>query len=283
MSHLNSDKVTIHLWIGNNFSSDEEYKNYFHQFEGIQKDYLNLKPSCPFCADIGNIAYMTENLIMLEKFSSPKDIDFVINKVEVNENEKKNIIEKCNELGIKSANAVFWYVNNDPILELEVKEPYKENYNGLKYIGEFEADSKYPIIEQDDLTKNWHLWIGTNTMPTREYNKYFKLDYKHDIDSPKYIICDFCKDTGNDWYDEDFIGYPKPLKKSVKIDKLIDEFVTSDLDCIQQIETKCHQLGIEQANAVVWYIADDELSEFNIQKPLKENYNGLKYIGIFRF
>lgn len=283
MNNLNSNKVTIHLWIGNNFSSDEEYKNYFRQFEGIQKDPLNPKPRCQFCADTGNIAYMTENLIMLDKFSSTKDMNFIINKVEVNENERKKITEKCNELGIKSANAVFWYVNNDPMLELEIKKPYKENYNGLKYIGEFKADSKYPILEQNDLTKNWHIWIGTSFMPTKEYNKYFKLDYKHDIDSPKYVICGFCKDTGNDWYDEDFIGYPKPLKEKVKIDKLIDKFVTSDLDCIQQIETKCHQLGIEQANAVVWYIADTELSEFNIQKPLKENYNGLKYIGIFRF
>ncbi|OCL15684.1 immunity 22 family protein [Gilliamella sp. wkB171] len=94
MSHLNSDKVTIHLWIGNNFSSDEEYKNYFRQFEGIQKDPLNPKPRCLFCADTGNIAYMTENLIILEKFSSPENMDFVINKVEVNENEKKKIIQK---------------------------------------------------------------------------------------------------------------------------------------------------------------------------------------------
>ena len=38
-------------------------------------------------------------------------------------------------------------------------------------------------------------------------------------------------------------------------------------------------MGITKANALVWYKA----SEAVLKKPYKENYNGLKYIGIFKF
>jgi hypothetical protein len=278
MSKIDLNKVTILLWIGNNFSSDEEYQQYFHQFEGIQKDLLNPKPRCLFCADVGHIAYIREKLIMPNRFSSPQDINLIIDKIEVNESEKKKIYEQCIKSGITTANAVFWYINNNRSLNLDVKKPYKENYNGLKYIGEFNADTKYPS-ETKDTSSDQYLWIGTNFMPVEEYNKYFELDYTEELDSPEYKVCPFCKDIGDDWYDEDFIGYPKPLQKEIDVGELIDELISPDADCRQEIIEKCHQLGITKANALVWYKA----SEVELQKPYKENYNQLKYIGVFKF
>ncbi|PIT10459.1 hypothetical protein BGI30_05260 [Snodgrassella alvi] len=116
-------------------------------------------------------------------------------------------------------------------------------------------------------------------MPVEEYNKYFELDYTEELDSPEYKVCPFCKDIGDNWYDEDFIGYPKPLQKEIDVGELIDELISPDADCRQEIIEKCHQLGITKANALVWYKA----SEVELQKPYKENYNQLKYIGVFKF
>jgi hypothetical protein len=282
MNKIDLNKVTIQLWIGNNFSSDEEYQHYFHQNFEIPASFFDNKPSCLFCADLDEPCYIEKSMVIPDRFSSPQDINLIIDTIEVNESEKKKIYEQCIKLGITTANAVFWYINNDVSLNLEVQKPYKENYNGLKYIGEFNADTKYPL-EVYDPTDDYYLWVGTNTMPVEEYNKYFELDFTEELGSPEYKICGFCKDTGNNWYDEDFIGYPEPLKNDVEIDKLIDELVTDDSECIQKIKAKCHQLGITKANAVIWYIANNELSEFKVKKPYKESYNGLKYIGIFHF
>ncbi|PIT40773.1 hypothetical protein BHC54_02320 [Snodgrassella alvi] len=115
-------------------------------------------------------------------------------------------------------------------------------------------------------------------MPIEKYNKYFELDYStEDLDDPDYKVCDFCKDISDNWYDEDFIAYPEPLKKEVDIGKLIDKLISPELDCRQKIINRCHSLGITKANALFWYKA----SELTLKKPYKENYNGLKYIGIF--
>ena len=279
MSKIDVDKVTILLWIGNNFSSEKKYKQYFEQNENIPiNDFLT--PSCLFCADIGDVVYMSEKLIMPDRFSTPQDINSIIDKIEVNENEKKKIYEQCIKLGITTANSVFWYINNDPMLNLEVKKPYKENYNGLKYIGEFSAETKYQSQFNKDLSSDQYLWIGSNFMPVEKYEEYFELDYTtEELDSPEYKICGFCKDIGTNWYDEDFIGYPEPLKKEIDVGELIDKLISQGIDCRQKIIDQCHKMGITKANVLVWYKA----SETVLKKPYKKNYNGLKYIGIFKF
>ncbi|MCO6519409.1 immunity 22 family protein [Snodgrassella sp.] len=283
MNKIDLNKVTIQLWIGNNFLSDEEYQHYFHQIFEIPASFFDNKPSCLFCADLGEPCYIEKSMVIPDRFSSPQDINLIIDKIEVNEGEKKNIYERCIKLGITTANTVFWYINNDLSLNLDVQKPYKENYNGLKYIGEFNADTKYPFNAFDP-TSDSHLWIGTNHMPVDEFNQYFELDFTEEFGSPEYKICGFCKDTGNEWYDEDFIGYPEPLKEEVDIATLVDQLITSDLDCKNQIVQACNKLGITKANAVIWYTAESEYdSEFKLQKPYKDSYNGLKYIGVFKF
>jgi hypothetical protein len=39
----------------------------------------------------------------------------------------------------------------------------------------------------------------------------------------------------------------------------------------------CSNLEIKKANAIFWY----QNAKLEISKPHKENYNGLKYIGVF--
>ena len=277
MNKVDVNKVTIQLWIGNNFLEEEEYQQYFEEPEELPMDFKT--PSCLFCADIGELVYMPEKLVIPHRSSSSQEIEYIIDNIRVNENEKKRIHQKCIEFGILKANAVFWYINNHFSFNLEVQKPYKDNYNGLKYIGEFNADEVYPS-EIEDLSSDQYLWIGTNFMPIEKYNKYFELDYStEDLDDPDYKVCDFCKDIGDNWYDEDFLAYPEPLKKEVDIGKLIDKLIFSKLNCKQEIINRCHSLGITKANALFFYKA----SELTLKKPYKENYNGLKYIGIFKF
>lgn len=123
-----------------------------------------------------------------------------------------------------------------------------------------------------------HLWIGSNFSTDEQYMQYFEIDYSTggDFEDPSYKPCGFCKDIGVDWYDEDFIGIIDRKPKDVELDELL---VDAAVDESQKplIKKKCSDLGIKKANAILWY-QDEELV---LKKPLKENYNGLKYIGIF--
>lgn len=124
-----------------------------------------------------------------------------------------------------------------------------------------------------------HLWIGTNFAPEEEYNAYFELDYstEGDFESPKYRVCQFCKDIGELWYDEDFIGIIPRLDEEVELDELLVEAAVVDTE-LKKIKKVCLSLGIKKANAIFWY-ADGDVT---VPKPYKDSYNGLKYIGLFK-
>jgi hypothetical protein len=51
--------------------------------------------------------------------------------VVIDRDEINSAVKECTKLGIVTANAVFYLTDSDVI----IKKPYKENYNGLKYIG----------------------------------------------------------------------------------------------------------------------------------------------------
>ncbi len=123
-----------------------------------------------------------------------------------------------------------------------------------------------------------HLWIGTTHQPEAKYQRYFEIDYstEGDLDDPNYKICGFCRDIGEVWYDEDFIGIIPRSETEVSIDEILTE-AAIDVADYDDIKSICNALGIEKANAIFWY-ADASLT---ISEPYKENYNGLKYIGLF--
>lgn len=123
-----------------------------------------------------------------------------------------------------------------------------------------------------------HLWVGTNFKPEDEYLKYFELDYSvdGDFDDPSYKLCKFCQDIGTKWYDEDFIGIIPRKGHEVDLDEILEEAAV-DVSEKANVVSLCLKLGVSKANSIFWY-ADSELV---LKKPIKDNYNGLKYIGLF--
>lgn len=119
-----------------------------------------------------------------------------------------------------------------------------------------------------------HVWIGNSDIPEKEYQEYFELDDEHDLDDPNYRVCQFCKDIGDTWYDIDFIGIIPRFKTPVSLDDLLEEAGIEEVD---KAKKRCKELGITVGNAIFWY-ADGDLK---LSKPLKETYNGLKYIGMY--
>lgn len=126
---------------------------------------------------------------------------------------------------------------------------------------------------------NLHVWIGTNFAPDDEYMQYFELDYsvESDFDDPNYKVCGFCKDIGVLWYDEDFIGIIPRASVEVSLDEILIES-SVDQDELPLLKKRCAELGITKANAIFWY-QDADLA---IEEPIKDHYNGLKYIGMFK-
>jgi len=73
-----------------------------------------------------------------------------------------------------------------------------------------------------------HLWIGTSNRTKEEYQQYFELDYsaEGDFKTPNYKLCQFCKDIGKQWYDEDFIGIIPRFDDEISIDEILEHSST---------------------------------------------------------
>ncbi|MQG94610.1 hypothetical protein F6X59_18120 [Pseudomonas sp. MN1F] len=123
-----------------------------------------------------------------------------------------------------------------------------------------------------------HLWLGVNFSEEEEYLKYFEIDYSGDyeVDDPQYPVCQFCTDVGERWYDEDFIGIIPRKPTLVDIDAMLGDSAI-DRSEWNRVKAICLSLGIVKMNAMFWY-SDGSLV---IPTPLKEHYNGLRYVGLF--
>lgn len=130
-----------------------------------------------------------------------------------------------------------------------------------------------------DEAKAIHIWVGSNFSKEEEYMSYFELDYsiEGDFDDPSYKLCGFCKDIGIVWYDEDFIGIIPRREQEVSLDDILAEAAIDD-DELPVAKARCDALGIKKANAIFWY----QDADLVLKKPIKDSYNGLKYIGVFK-
>lgn len=275
------NRVNIQLWIGNSFSTEEEYKRYFLQHDDSEDIFA---PSCEFCRDIDECAYVDENLVLATRLLEPQSLDNIVNLIKVNQSEKNKILLKCADLGLQKANAFFWYINDNLDYPIEINPPYLDSYNELKYIGCFLADEEYENKTSMIETTDNHLWIGSSSQSTKKYNEYFIQDESIDaLESENYIPCQFCKDVGIDWYNEDFIGYPKPRKNEIPVEELISEAIGISEEYMLPIIEKCKELNLITANALFWYQASDLSYLENLSKPYKDSYNQLRYIGKFKF
>lgn len=124
-----------------------------------------------------------------------------------------------------------------------------------------------------------HLWIGKTDKEEDEYLKYFELDYstEGDFDDPEYEVCQFCKDIGEKWYDEDFIGIIPLFNNELSIKEILKQVPIANEE-IKNVVSKAEGLGVLSGNAV-FYLTD---SEVELPKPYKSNYNDLRYIGKFK-
>lgn len=128
-----------------------------------------------------------------------------------------------------------------------------------------------------DFDNRVHLWVGTNLESDEKYLEYFELDPRDiDIDDPEYRVCEFCKDIGEVWYDQDFIGIIPRSETEIDLDEILLEAAV-DEDEKDKVKKICIENGITKANAIFWY----QDPEIEIPRPYKADYNGLKYIGMF--
>ncbi|CRL65558.1 immunity 22 family protein [Proteus vulgaris] len=127
----------VHLWIGSNFSSEEEYMHYFEldysEEEGIDSPNYRV---CGFCKDLGIMWYDEDFIGVIPRFDNDVMLDEILVDAAVDESEISFIKARCEVLGIKRANAIFWY--QDP--ELVIKESDNQTYNNLYYIGQYKGD-----------------------------------------------------------------------------------------------------------------------------------------------
>lgn len=121
-----------------------------------------------------------------------------------------------------------------------------------------------------------HVWLGTSFAPDAEYLSYFELDYSVEFGEPGYKVCEFCKDVGISWYDEDFIGIIPRSAHELSLDEILQESCVAPEE-LPRLKAACAALGITRANAIFWY-SDGGVT---LSKPLKPHYNGLSYIGLF--
>jgi len=125
----------VHLWIGTNFD-----KNYYDYFEiDYSTDGELAHPDyklCGFCKDTGTLWYDEDFIGILPPFSEGFSLDEILSQSAVNPDEYELVKSICAQLGIVSANALFWYQENDA----EVNIDKNKLYNGLHYIGLFEGD-----------------------------------------------------------------------------------------------------------------------------------------------
>jgi len=116
----------IHIWIGKTSKSEEDYESYFDQEEEVSQ----------FATDIGLDSEYDEDFIgIIPLLTEEKPVSFVLKEETPIHPSEINFVEnKCRELGIESANAVFYLTDSSVVInESNLK------YNDLYYIGIFDS------------------------------------------------------------------------------------------------------------------------------------------------
>lgn len=125
----------VHLWVGTNFEAESDYQKYFELDYSAELDEPTYKV-CGFCKDIGIRWYDEDFIGIIPRSEQEIALDDLLKNSTLDPSELENVKAECANLGITKANAMFWYSDGG----VDVSQPYKSNYNGLKYIGLFEGD-----------------------------------------------------------------------------------------------------------------------------------------------
>jgi hypothetical protein len=118
----------IHVWIGMSSKNREEFSQYFAINPADRDAGIG---ASQFDKDI-HIKWYDDDLIGVY-YSETTDLEAALDELPTSPESLAAISDKCQELGITEANALFYYEDAD----LVIAEPDKK-YNELTYIGVFD-------------------------------------------------------------------------------------------------------------------------------------------------
>lgn len=94
-------KNKVNLWIGNNFSSEDDYIRYFELDYSTDGDIDDPDYKiCGFCKELGIKWYDEDFIGIIPRENKEVSIDDFLEAVAVDEGEKENVKTKCNASGI---------------------------------------------------------------------------------------------------------------------------------------------------------------------------------------
>ena len=118
----------IHVWAGITSQNKHDFTRYFEINHADRDTGIG---ASQFDKDI-HIKWYDDDLIGVY-YSSETELDTALDELPTSQNSLTSIREKCLELGVTEANALFYYED----AELSITEPNKK-YNELTYIGVFD-------------------------------------------------------------------------------------------------------------------------------------------------
>jgi len=132
-----------HVWIGTTALEEDEYRSYFRLDSPGQGDYDDPnRKRCGFCLDLGIDRYDEDFICIAPLLAAEEDAESLLKKTPIRYEEICRARQRCTELGIEKANAVFCYSvpkDDDPyLLVIDIDPRPDKVYNGLTYLGAFE-------------------------------------------------------------------------------------------------------------------------------------------------
>lgn len=132
----------LHFWVGTTAMSDEDFAAYFepaagywsHEVEDIEASDTDVT-GCGFCIDMGMRFLHDEDLMLVIRLDAPVAVsELVAMSTLESDDAVRAVVAACAAQGICTANAMFVYA--DPT---QAVVDAKKRYNGLPYVGLFEA------------------------------------------------------------------------------------------------------------------------------------------------
>jgi hypothetical protein len=117
-----------------------------------------------------------------------------------------------------------------------------------------------------------HIWVGLSRLSQADFYRYFEINPVEREAGRG--ASQFDKETGQLWYDDDWIGTYFDEQQD-DLNTALDELPVSE-ELLTAVAARCAELGIVKANALFYY-QDEDLTIPDPARP----YNGLTYLGAF--
>ena len=121
----------IKIWIGTVPLDEESYLKYFeldYKSDGLDDPRYKV---CGFCKDIGFAWYDEDFIGIIPVMNHIVEVEKLISQTPLNSSNREQVKNDCLKMGIDKGNAILFYSG-------ETREIISgEDFNGLKYIGEY--------------------------------------------------------------------------------------------------------------------------------------------------